>query len=45
MSRGGEAGVVDGGEARVERELERVAVEAPADVGLADAARSRRAAR
>ena len=40
---GGEAGVLDRGEARVERELERVAVEAAADVGLAGAAMMTRA--
>ena len=45
MSVGGEAGVLDGGEARVERELERVAEQPAADLGLPDAADARRAAR
>ena len=38
MSAGGEPGVGDRGEARVERELERVAEQPPPDVGLPDAA-------
>ena len=42
---GGEAGVLDRGEARVERELERVAVQAATDVGLARAGDSTRGAR
>ena len=33
----GEPGVLDGGEARLDREVERVAVDAPADLRLADA--------
>ena len=38
MSAGGEPGVGDRGEARVERQLERIAEQAPPDVRLADAA-------
>ena len=40
-----EPGVLDRGEAPVERELERVAEQPPADLGLTDAARCTRAAR